>query len=125
MRKIWLVEDDRNLADLTKIALVKNGYEVRVFHTALNAIEEAKHQMPDLILMDIMLPEFSGPEAVKELRKDVHLAKIPVIFLTGLIGSQEEDIEHKGINIEGITYKTLGKPYEIKRLLELVKSAVR
>ena len=122
MAKILLVEDDRNLANLTKVALCAKGHEVMVFYGALKAIEEAKQQNPDLILMDIMLPEISGPEAVRELRKDKKLAKIPVIFLTGLIGSQEEDVEHQGLNIDGINYKILGKPYEMAQLLELVGS---
>ena len=86
MARIWLVEDDRNLANLTKLALAQKGYEVVIFHEALKAIEEAKKRGPDLILMDIMLPGVSGAEAVKELKKDLNLTKTPVIFLTGLIG---------------------------------------
>lgn len=125
MARIWIVEDDRNLGNLTRVALIKKGYEVVVFTDAFKAIEEAKKRKPDLILMDIMLPGISGADAVKELKKDANSAKIPVIFLTGLIGSEEEDIEDKGINIDGINYKTLGKPYEIKQLLDLVGSVLR
>lgn len=125
MARIWLVDDDQNLANLTRIALVQKGYEVVIFHEARKAIEEAKKQKPDLILMDIMLPEISGAEAVRELRKDPNLAKIPVIFLTGLIGKEEENVEYKGINIDGTNYKTLGKPYGIEQLLKLVGSVVR
>ncbi len=124
MAKIWLVDDDKNLANLTRIALVKKGYEVVIFHEALKAIEEAKKQKPDLILMDIMLPGISGGDAVQELRKNPALKNIPVIFLTGLVSS-EEDIEKTGINIDGVIYKTLGKPYEIEQLLQMVGSVVR
>lgn len=125
MAKIWLVDDDRNLANLTKLALVKKGYEVVIFHEARKAIEEAKKVRPDLILMDIMLPEVSGGEAVKELRKDPVLRNIPVIFLTGLISSEEGDLEEIGITIEGVNYKTLGKPYELEQLLKMVGSIAR
>lgn len=125
MAKIWIVEDDRNLANLTKIALVKNGYDVAVFHEAIKSIEEAKKQKPDLILMDIMLPELSGAEAVKALRKDPNSKDIQVIFLTGLISSGEDALEETGITVDGINYKTLGKPYEIEQLLKLVESALR
>lgn len=125
MAMIFLVEDDLHLAKLTSVALVAKGYEVLIFHEALKAIEEAKQRKPDLILMDVMLPEVSGPEAVMELRKHVDLAQIPVIFLTGLIGSEEEDVEHEGINIDGIKYTTLGKPYEIQQLLALVAGLVK
>ena len=120
MTKILIVDDDRNLANLTKIALVTKGFEVSVVHESLRVIEELKKQKPDLILMDIMMPKLSGGELVKLLRKDSDLKNIPVIFLTGLI-SREEDIEMEGINIEGSKYQSLGKPYEINRLLKVIE----
>ena len=125
MTKILLVDDDQSLAQLTKTALVKKGYEVTVARDALKAIEGAKRQKPDLILMDIMLPQVSGGEAVRELRKNPGLTNIPVVFLTALVSSGEEDIEKTGISVDGIKYKTLGKPYEIDQLLKLVASIVR
>ena len=124
MAKILLVDDDQSLAQLTKTALVKKGYEVTVARDAIKAIEEAKRQKPDLILMDIMLPQVSGGEAVKELRKDPSLINIPVVFLTALVSSGEEDIEKTGIFVDGIKYKTLGKPYEIDQLLKLIASII-
>ena len=125
MARIFLVDDDRNLANLTKIALSKKGYEVIVFHEAIKAIEETKKIRPDLILMDIMLPGVGGGEAVKELKKDPNLKNIPVIFLTGLISCGEDDVEKTGITIDGINYKVLGKPYEIEQLLKMVGSMAR
>jgi DNA-binding response OmpR family regulator len=125
MAKILLVEDDRNLGNLTKTTLLKKGYEVMLFHDARKAIDAMAQQRPDLILMDIMLPEFSGAQAVKELQKHPDLSNIPVIFLTGLISNTEQDVEKMGINIEGVKYKTLGKPYEIKELLKVVDSYIK
>jgi len=124
MARIWLVDDDRNLADLTKVALVKNGYEVVIFHEARKAINEAKKTIPDLILMDIMMPQISGAEAVKELKRDPSLKNVPIIFLTALISCEEEDLEKSGITIDGISYKTLGKPYEIESLLKIVGNTI-
>ena len=124
MAKILLIDDDRDLANLTKITLTKKGYQVSVLHVATNIIEEIKAQRPDLILMDIMMPGISGAEAVRNLKQDPVLKNVPVIFLTGLILNGEEDVEKSGINIEGKTYKTLGKPYEIDELLKLVKDAL-
>ena len=121
MAKIMLVDDDVNLANLTKIALVKKGYTVTVFHEAIKATEGARKQNPDLILMDIMLPDQSGAETVKIFRKDPHLKDIPVIFLTALLSSAESEL---GLTIEGVNYKSLGKPYAIKRLLELVETTL-
>ena len=123
MAKILLVDDDQSLAQLTKIALVKKGYEVMIARDALKAIEVATGQKPDLILMDIMLPQVGGEEAVKKLKKNPNLKNIPVVFLTALV-SPEEDVEKAGITIDGLNYKTLGKPYEIDQLLKLVASIV-
>lgn len=124
MAKIWLVDDDRTLAHLTKVVLVKNGYEVEVFHEARKAIDEAKKQKPDLILMDMMLPKFSGEQAIKELRNNPDLAQIPVIILTGLLSPQEYS-EMTRIAIDGKVYKTLCKPYEVDELLKMVKESLR
>ncbi|MBP6343622.1 MAG: response regulator [Candidatus Omnitrophica bacterium] len=123
MTKILLVEDDRELAGLTKIVLVKKGYNVDVVYDGLLVMDEVKKQRPDLILMDFMLPQFNGGDAVKALRKDPVSRDIPVVFLTALISS-EEGLEDVGINIEGSNYKTLGKPYDIEHLVKVVEKAL-
>ncbi len=124
MARICLVEDDQNLAELTKTALVKNGHEVMLFHEARKALEAIKHRKPDLILMDIMMPQMSGTEAVRILRNDPNLKNIHVIFLTALISQKDKDVEESGITIDGINYKTLGKPYEIENLLKIAGSSI-
>jgi len=124
MAKILLIDDDRDLVDLTKITLVKAGYQVSILHTATNVLEKIKELKPDLIIMDIMMPGISGAEAVRNLKRDHEFKNMPVIFLTGLISGEEEEVEKTGINIEGKSYKTLGKPYEISELLELVKNTL-
>ena len=121
MAKIWLVEDDQNLANLTKIALVKSGHEVVVFHEAAPVVEQAANQAPDLILMDVMLPDLNGPQLVKILKKNAHLTDTPVIFLTALLSTEESEL---GLTVDKINYRTLGKPYKVDRLLELVKSVL-
>ncbi|MBF0504995.1 MAG: response regulator [Candidatus Omnitrophica bacterium] len=121
MAKIWLVEDDQNLANLTKVALAKKGYQVMVFYESLQVLAEAKKQKPDLILMDVMLPGQSGPETVTALRNDPNFRNIPVIFLTALLSTEESAL---GMTIDKVNYKTLGKPYDIKRLLEVVETSL-
>jgi len=124
MAKILIIDDDKDLANLTKIALITKGYQVSVLHSAVNIIEEIKTRKPDLILMDIMMPGISGPEAVRNLKAEPLLKHIPVVFLTGLILSGEEDVEETGLKVDGQIYQTLGKPYEIDALLELVKKSL-
>jgi CheY-like chemotaxis protein len=124
MAMIFLVDDDENMAYTTERILVRKGYEVAIFHDARKAIEEAKKQKPDLFLMDMMLPQFSGAEAIKELKKDPDLALIPIIILTGLI-SPEEYWEMTRMAVDGKTYKTLCKPYEIDELIKAVSESLR
>ena len=121
MAKILIVDDDQSLTQLTKVGLTLKGYEVAVAHSTGKALEEIKRKEPDLILMDIMMPGISGAEAVKMFKKDTDLKNIPVIFLTGLVSSGEENVEKSGIKIDGIVYQTLGKPYDIEELLKLVR----
>jgi len=124
MAEIWLVDDDLNLANLTKVALVKNGYMVEIFQDARLAITEAKKRKPDLILMDMVMPQFSGAEAVKELKNTPDLAKIPIIVITGLL-SPEEYRDMTRIAIDGKTYKSLCKPFEINELMKVVSESLR
>ena len=121
MAKIFLVDDDRNLAHLTRTALVKNGHDVAVFHDAKAVMETLKHQKPDLILMDVMMPGLSGGEAVKKIKEDADLKDVPVVFLTALVPGEKGGVNDTGINVDGRTYRTFGKPYEIQELLKLVK----
>lgn len=124
MATIWYVDDDLNLTVLTKEALVNNGYDVEIFHDARIAIEEAKKRKPDLILMDMMMPQFSGAEAIKELKKNADLAQIPIVILTGLL-SPEEYLDKTRMVVDGKVYRTLCKPYDIVELLKIVKESLR
>ena len=121
MAKILLIDDDRDLAHLTKMALVKNGHDVLVFYEAKTACEQAQRQKPHLILMDVMLPGMDGAEAVRELKRDPNLKNIPVLFLSALASSGERNSEDAGIKVDGVQYKILGKPYEIEDLLESIR----
>lgn len=119
---IMIIDDDKDLPVLVKAILVQNGYRASVYHDAESAIKDVKKKKPDLILMDFMLPGMNGAEAIKEIRKDSVNKDIAVIFLTGLVSTKDSDLKEAGINVDGLKYQTLGKPFDIKELLALVKS---
>lgn len=121
MRKILVVDDDLDLSELLKTFLIQNGYGVYVSHNAKSAIEIAKENKPDLILMDIMLPDSDGAETARTIKSTPLLRDIPIIFLTGLVSSDEENKEESHIVIEGKYYPTLAKPIDVKRLLIVIK----
>jgi|CXWL01.1.fsa_nt_gi two-component system alkaline phosphatase synthesis response regulator PhoP len=116
-----IIDDDKDLPVLVKAILVQNGYRASIFHDAESAIKDVKKKKPDLILMDFMLPGMNGAEAIKEIRKDSVNKDIAVIFLTGLVSTKDSDLKESGINVDGLKYQTLGKPFDIKELLALVK----
>lgn len=121
MSRIILIDDDHDLSDLTRTILVHNGYQVMVFYDAESALAELRKRKADLIIMDVMLPGMSGAEAIREIKHDPQLRSLPVIFLTGLVSSHDADLKAMGLQVDGMTYQILGKPYESKELLELIR----
>lgn len=120
--KILLIDDSPDLRHLTKTALAKNGYAVAACRSAEEGIRHARQERPNLILMDVMMPGIGGAAAAMTLKADPQLKDIPVVFMTALITGREKDSEGIGVTIDGLNYQTLGKPYEIERLLEVVKA---
>jgi DNA-binding response OmpR family regulator len=79
---ILVVEDEVDLADLVAFNLREGGHEVAVAHNGANALAEVARQRPDLVLLDVMLPDISGFEVCRRLRRSAETARIPVIMLT-------------------------------------------
>ena len=123
--RILLVDDDKDLCFLTKTVLVQNGYQVDTFGRVEEGLRHARERPPQLILLDVMLPGMTGPEAVETLQTDSTLKNIPVIFLTALISGQEKGVVEEGLNIRGVHYPTLGKPYGMEELLGAVHKYTR
>jgi len=123
--RILLVDDDKDLCQLTKKVLVLQGYTVDAFCDAKLAIDRARENKPDLILMDIMLKGSSGPEIISSLKTDPEFKDVPVVFLTALATGEERSPEGGGLTVGGVRYRTIGKPYEIESLLAAVESSVK
>ncbi|MFM9159820.1 MAG: response regulator, partial [Dolichospermum sp.] len=92
------------------------GYKVRVEAEGLNVIKQARSSIPDLILLDIMLPDLNGFEVCKQLKADPLTESIPVIFMTAL--SEPVD-KVKGLNLGAVDYIT--KPFQKEELLARVR----
>jgi CheY-like chemotaxis protein len=119
--RILIIDDDKDLCMLTQKVLTKYGYTVDAFNNAKQGIAYAREHKPNLILMDVMLPGLTGPEIVSYFKEDLQFKDVPVIFLTGLVTGGDKGLEDEGIMVGGVRYQTLGKPYEIERLLSIVK----
>ena len=94
--KILLVEDSKFLRLATGRALTRAGYEMSFAGDGDEALLMAAEKLPDLILLDMMLPKMSGPDVLKALKKEPETARIPVVVLTGLSQTNAERLRGDG-----------------------------
>jgi CheY-like chemotaxis protein len=96
MTKILLVDDSKFLRLATERALAHAGYDMSSATDGEQALEMARKEHPDLILLDMLLPKLPGPEVLKALKKDANTADIPVVVFTGLSNKNAARLEHDG-----------------------------
>ena len=116
-QKVLVVEDDNNIAELLRLYLQKDGFEVSHAADGGKAVEMAKEIQPDLVLLDIMLPVMDGWQVCRELRKTM---KMPIIMLTAK-GETEDKVS--GLELGADDY--IVKPFEVKELLARVHAVLR
>jgi DNA-binding response OmpR family regulator len=118
--KILIVDDQRDLLDLLSMSLTPEGYQVRTALNAAEALSAIKLRKPDLILLDILLPDISGVRLTTQLKNDAETAGIPIILLTAK--DSETDII-VGLSVGADDYIT--KPFSIKVLLARMEAVLR
>ena len=118
--KIFIVEDEPSIVQLVKYNLEKQNFKVLVSNNGEEGLQEIKKTEPDLILLDWMLPDLSGIDICKALRKDTKFKNIPIIMLTAR--SQEED-KVLGLNVGADDY--LPKPFSNPELIARVNALLR
>lgn len=120
MALIYVVEDDKSIQEIETFALTNVGYQVEGFDCAGAFFEGLKRQLPDLILMDIMLPDEDGLSIVKKLRTREDTLTTPVIMVTA---KTTELDKVKGLDIGADDYMT--KPFGVMELISRVKALLR
>lgn len=120
MAVIYVVEDDKNIREIETFALKNTGYQVEDFECAASFYKQMEEKLPDLILLDIMLPDEDGLEIVKKLRTKVSSRQIPILMVTAK--STEID-KVKGLDIGADDYMT--KPFGVMELISRVKALLR
>ena len=114
---ILIVEDDKTLLDVLRYNLVKDGYKVLTASDGLQAVRTARQEKPDLIILDLMLPQMDGLEVCRILRKDM---TVPILMLTAKI---EEIDKIVGLEVGADDYMT--KPFSMRELLARVRAMLR
>src|SRR2546428_8516116 len=114
MARILLIEDNEMNRDMLSRRLVKKGYQVEIAVDGVRGIEMARRETPDLILMDMSLPEVDGWETARRMRKDEVLSRVPIIALTAhaMAGDREkalaagcDDYDTKPVDFAQLTAK--------------------
>jgi DNA-binding response OmpR family regulator len=119
-QRIFVVEDDEDIGRLIRHNLVAVGYDVQTFLSANNVIAQALQEQPSLFLLDVMLPGSDGFDLCRQIRQDVKLAKIPIIFLTARTAEADRV---KGLELGGDDYIT--KPFSPRELVARVRTVLR
>src|SRR5438445_10425152 len=120
MKKILLIEDDADLFSLLKYNLEKEGFSLTGLQTGRGALELCRQVRPDLILLDIILPESDGLDICKGIRKDPDLAATPVIFLTARASETDRIV---GLELGANDYVV--KPFFVRELIARIKLQFR
>lgn len=118
--RILIVEDDRALSEVLVYNLKQAGYEVLVAHDGQNGLTQAQLKLPDLVLLDVMLPVMDGLDVCRRLRADPATREIAIIMLTA---KAEETDELVGFTLGADDY--VSKPFSVKVLLERIKALQR
>ena len=120
-KKILVVDDEVVLTKMVKLNLERTGnYTVMTVNKGSEALSAAREFNPDLIFMDVMMPDMSGDEAIAEIREDPQLASIPYVFMTAIVTKAET--KDMGRNIGGNEF--LAKPVKTEELIETIERII-
>ena len=119
-QKILIVDDEEHIRELLKFNLNNSGYDTILASNGVEALKYAKDEIPDLVLLDIMIPEMDGIEVCKNIRAEKTLVNTSIIMLTA---KSEELDKILGLELGADDYIT--KPFSIRELLARVKAVLR
>lgn len=117
--RILVVEDDYDISNMLRIYFQSQGYEVAVAPRGGDALEMCRQQLPNIVVLDIMLPDIDGYEVCRQLRNNLRTSHIPIIFLTQ---KDERSDKIQGLELGADDYIT--KPFDVEELRLRVKNAI-
>lgn len=123
-KRILIVDDEDDILQIMFKRLTATGYEVSQATSGHEALLKVKSFFPDLIIMDIMLPDMDGSDVVKILSRDMITQAIPVIFLSGIVTREDHEPEPE-IVVDGRHYRAIPKPVTFQELLRQVEKVFR
>lgn len=118
--KILIVDDEEHILELIKFNLENNGYKVICANNGNDALKLARNEVPQLVILDLMLPGIDGYDVCREIRKDLSISTMPVIMTTA---KSEELDKILGLELGADDYIT--KPFSVRELVARVKAVLR
>ena len=122
--KILIVDDDIKILTLLDNILSGEGYQVIKASGGRDAVDKIKQAPPQLIILDIMLPDIYGSVVVTLINKDPAIKDIPIIFISGLAGSLDDEIIKAALKVDGGQYTVIAKPFQSQDILGEVKKVL-
>ena len=111
-KRVLVIEDEANILLSLVFVLEREGYQVRSAKTGLDGLAEMQRERPDLVILDLMLPDISGYEVCQRARRDAALADVPILVLTA---RAQEAERQRGLDVGATEYVT--KPFRVADLL--------
>ena len=120
MALIYIVEDDQNIREIESFALKNSGYQIQDFSSAKDFYHALKEKKPDLVILDIMLPDEDGMEILQKLRRNPETKRMPIMMVTA---TTTELDRVKGLDMGADDY--MSKPFGVMELISRVKALLR
>ncbi len=121
MAKILIVDDDPDLVEAVTMILESKGYDVAAAYGGIEGLEKARSESPDLIVLDVMMPDKDGYAVAKELKADPELKQIPILLLTAVVShiTTTKYTPQMGLETEAEDY--MDKPVEPEELVNRIE----
>jgi DNA-binding response OmpR family regulator len=123
-QKILIVDDDPDLVEAVSIILESKGYAVVAAYGGVEGLEKARTEKPDLIVLDVMMPDKDGYEVCKELKADAKCSSIPILLLTAVVSKipSTKYTQQMGMQTEADDY--VDKPVEPDELVRRIEALI-
>lgn len=115
--KILFCDDDKNICELARLYLEKEGFEIVLAHNGKEAVSEFERHIPQVVVLDILMPEMDGYEVCRRIRK---MSSVPIIFLTA-----KSDTFDKVLGLELGADDYMVKPFDVKELIARIRAILR
>ena len=123
VKKILIVDDDPSMVKVLEKWLKMDGYISIFARTGEEGFNLAKDEKPDLILMDLMLPDVNGVQVIKQIVSEPELKKIPIVCITVTMGV-ETDKGDEQIDVDGRLFRAFAKPLHQRKLLSVIRKEI-